>query len=281
MNTPRGAARVAALAERSLLGELAAWPKPGLVSDVDSGSHADMDAALFRRSAAVLRPFFRELVLAGAAAADMQVLRRIGRRAERAMLQATRGVNTHRGAIFGLGLLCAAAGVHARGCGDARLSLGQVVASRWGRDIVGGPRLPFSHGELAGRRHGAGGARAEAACGFPSVYQIGLPVLTATLRSSPGDVAAARVQTCFALIAALNDTNLLYRGGADGLRYAQQRAQGFLDDGGVRQTQWRRRAAAVHRAFVQRHLSPGGAADVLAMCLFVHELHLSAMDASA
>src|SRR5580704_1863050 len=75
---------IAALAERSLLLEISTWPKPGLVSDIDNGSHTDMDAAMFRRSAAVIRPFFRELVVAGLCNAEMATLRRIGLRAERA-----------------------------------------------------------------------------------------------------------------------------------------------------------------------------------------------------
>jgi triphosphoribosyl-dephospho-CoA synthase len=262
------AERVAALAEHSLLLEVSTFPKPGLVSDVDNGSHTDMDAEMFRRSAAAIRPFFGELVIAGGCNAEMTTLRRIGLRAEKAMLVATHGVNTHRGAIFGVGLLCAAAGRYTWGDGCGNVSLGQTVAARWGRDIVGGPRLPDSHGERASRRYGAGGARQEAARGFPSVYEVGLPALQAAFRAT-GDAAAARVQTCFALIAILEDTNLLHRGGAGGLRFAQHRAQSFLDAGGVRQSQWRVQAEAAHLDFVERRLSPGGAADVLAMSLFV------------
>ena len=86
----------------ALLRELQAWPKPGLVSHVDSGSHQDMDAAMMTASAHVLRPFFAELANAGQDGADMAGLRAIGLRAEAAMLAATGGVNTHRGAIFGL-----------------------------------------------------------------------------------------------------------------------------------------------------------------------------------
>ena len=238
----------------------------------DNGSHTDMDAAMFRRSAAAIRPFFRELVVAGACNAEMAALRRIGLRGERAMLAATRGVNTHRGAIFGLGLLCAAAGLRASGHGDVNVPLGWLVAARWGRDIVGGPRLPDSHGELASRRYGAGGARREASLGFPSVYEVGLPALRGALRATGGDAPAARVQACFALIAILEDTNLLHRGGADGLRYARQCAQRFLDAGGVRQPHWQARAEAVHHAFVERRLSPGGTADVLAMSVFAADL---------
>jgi len=104
------------------------------------------------------------------------------------------------------------------------------------------------------------------------VYEVGLPALQAALRATGEDAVAARVQACFALIAILEDTNLLHRGGAEGLRYAQQLAQRFLDAGGVRQSHWQARAEAVHHAFVERRLSPGGAADVLAMSLFAADL---------
>ncbi|WP_043176724.1 triphosphoribosyl-dephospho-CoA synthase, partial [Burkholderia ambifaria] len=140
---PSDAERIAALAEHSLVLEIDTYPKPGLVSHVDTGSHADMDAAMFARSAAVLRPYFAELAEAGARDADMAVLRKIGLRAEHAMLAATGGVNTHRGAIFGLGLLCAAAGRRTvPGTAARAMTLGAFVARRWGTEILGGPRLP-------------------------------------------------------------------------------------------------------------------------------------------
>ncbi|KAB0630793.1 triphosphoribosyl-dephospho-CoA synthase MdcB, partial [Burkholderia stagnalis] len=151
---PSRAERIGALAERSLLLEIGTYPKPGLVSQVDTGSHADMDASTFARSAAVLAPYFAELADAGARDAEMAALRKIGLRAEHAMLAATGGVNTHRGAIFGLGLLCAAAGRRGMPGAAPGLSLGTVVARRWGADILGGPRLPDSHGERASRRYG-------------------------------------------------------------------------------------------------------------------------------
>ncbi|RQT16136.1 triphosphoribosyl-dephospho-CoA synthase MdcB [Burkholderia contaminans] len=267
------AERIAELAERSLVLEIETYPKPGLVSHVDTGSHTDMDAATFARSAAVLRPYFAELADAGARDADMAVLRKIGLRAEHAMLAATGGVNTHRGAIFGLGLLCAAAGRRAiPGTMPAGVTLGAFVSRRWGADILGGPRLPDSHGERASRRYGVGGARREAADGFTTVYAVGLPALRRAQRDLPGDREAARVDACFALIAALDDTNLLHRGGQAGLDFARATARAFVARGGVRARDWRLRAAAAHRAFVARRLSPGGAADLLAMSVFVDAL---------
>jgi len=260
----------------ALLRELKAWPKPGLVSHIDSGSHQDMDGAMMKASAHSLRPFFAELAIAGQDGADMDRLRAIGLRAEAAMLAATGGVNTHRGAIFGLGLLCAAAGAVCEtspaGATFAPVRLGEVVVRRWAVEIGRGPIPLFSHGAAALRRYGAGGARAEAAGGFRSVYEVGLPALRQGRSLQPYDLDAASVHACFALIAAVGDTNLLHRGGAEGMRYAAEAAASFLSHGGVGASGWRAQAAAVHSAFVARRLSPGGCADLLAMTLFVDAL---------
>lgn len=266
---------IAREASRALSRELVAWPKPGLVSPIDNGSHRDMNAAMLQASIEVLHPFFADLARAGRQHARMNQLRAIGLRAEAAMLVATGGVNTHRGAIFGLGLLCAAAGTTARLNTDGALitpvPLGETVARHWGNDIRKGPIPMFSHGTASLRRFGAGGARAEAVGGFPSVYGVGLPALREG-RALIDNASAACVQACFALIASVGDTNLLYRGGIAGARYAGGAAMAFLRVGGVGAPDWRERGACVHGDFVDRNLSPGGCADLLAMTLFVDAL---------
>lgn len=264
------APEIAALAVEALTLELETYPKPGLVSPVDSGSHTDMDAATFRASMTALRPFFAELAEAGAAGAGMGELRRIGLAAEAAMRAATGGINTHRGAIFGLGLLVSAAGAlmrdgHRVGPG----ALGAHVRQRHARDILDGPVLLHAPGARARRRYATGGAPAEAAAGFPSLYRVGLPALRRARGLRPGDDEAARVEACIALIAHLDDTNLLHRGGAEGLAFARAGAADFLARGGVGADGWRERALDLHRTFVARRLSPGGSADLLAMTLFV------------
>lgn len=256
---------IGALASTCLRLEIDTWPKPGLVSHVDNGSHADMDAAMLYRSAAVLEPFFTAIAKAAGAEADMDRLRGISMAAEAEMLAATGGVNTHRGAIFGLGLLCAAAAV----CDRRDETLGATVSRRWGQAIVQGPIALHSHGSRASRKYGASGARGEAATGFPSVYLLGAPALAEGLRLAPHDLEAARVQATFALIAGVADTNILHRGGAEGLAFAQRRAAGFLKQGGVGAPGWRETAARIHGEFVARRLSPGGSADLLSMSLFV------------
>ena len=275
---PRSVAdHVAATAAAAMLAELETWPKPGLVSHVDLGSHADMDARTFKASAMAITPFYGHLTIAGAAGSGMDKLRAIGVEAERAMLAATGGVNTHRGAIFSLGLLCAAAG--AAWSGTARTGshwranvLGATVRQRWAQAILRGPIPLHSHGTNALRCFGAGGARALAAAGFPHALDVGLPALRLGRALAPDDPEAARVQTFFALLGSMEDTNLLHRGGSVGLCFAQEQAAGFLRQGGVEQPQWRERAAAVHRAFIARRLSPGGCADLLAITLFLDAL---------
>ena len=261
---------IARRARRALQLEVDTYPKPGLVSQVDSGAHDDMDQALLYRSASTLEPYFAELAEAGGNAARMTRLRAIGIAAERAMLAATGGINTHRGAIFGMGLLCAAAGFRSRYGNDQ--TLGSIVASLWGADILGGPVSLRSHGAQVARRHGAGGARREAAEGFPALYRCALPALAEGNVLGLGDGEAARVHACMRLIASVEDTNLLYRGGPDGLAFAQGQAAAFVAKGGVGGADWYKRAVAIHRSFVARRLSPGGCADLLAMALFVREM---------
>lgn len=273
---PVDAERIGAVAADALRAELDTWPKPGLVSPIDNGSHDDMDYGTFLRSIAALRPFFGALAAAGAAGSGMADLRRIGVAAEAAMLAATGGVNAHRGAVFALGLLCAAAGAAAAepagpGAGRSADSLALMVHTRWGADILRGPIPIDSHGSGALRRFGAGGARAEAACGFPHARTVGLPALWGA-RGHGGDEDAARVEAFFALVAAMEDTNLLHRGGAQGLADARDAARAFLRRGGVRAHDWLAYAMEVHRHFVARRLSPGGSADLLAVTLFLDRI---------
>jgi triphosphoribosyl-dephospho-CoA synthase len=261
------------LAIRSLHAELVLAPKPGLVSPLDSGSHRDMTAMTFMRSLFALRRYFADMATAGARDAAFCELQRLGIAAEQRMLAATGGINTHRGAVFSLGLLVAAAAWRsARGLPLAGCALGQTVQRLWGAGIRSAvprsSRLP-SHGMRVARRFGAGGARAEAVAGFPTLFEVGLPCLHDTLRRT-GRKRLALLQALFSLVSCLEDTNLLYRGGSMGLLTAQRAARGFLEAGGVFRPDWEHHALTIHRDFVALDLSPGGSADLLASTWFVH-----------
>lgn len=243
---------LADLARSALLEELALYPKPGLVSLVDSGSHRDMDHTHLRASANALHAAFRELAHAGANGAAFKAnLVPIGLRAERVMLTATGGVNTHRGALFALGLLAAAA------AGNST-NIRAAVVAQWGAELA-------EH-----MSPGRAGAREEAAQGFPSIFQLALPHFQSMIQSGRSRQAAA-METLFLLIANVDDTNLVHRGGLDGSVFAKNRAAFFLNAGGTSQPDWLDLAKLIHSEFVGRNLSPGGSADLLAGTLFVYD----------
>jgi len=268
--------QLARMALRSLHQELTLYPKPGLVSPVDNGSHDDMDAATFLRSLFSLRRYFFDIAAAGMAGAAFSELKRLGIDAEQRMLKATGGVNTHRGAIFCLGMLCAAIAC----CRSQEMVLSpQAIRAtlliRWGDALTGHTNASgvaaetASHGLRVAARHAVGGAREEGALGFPSVFEIALPRLQAALAAGR-DWHCAKTDALFALMAHVSDTNVYHRGGAAGAALVQQRSRDFLAQGGTADAAWLAHAIAIHHEFVERRLSPGGAADLLAAACLIH-----------
>ncbi|WP_371873439.1 triphosphoribosyl-dephospho-CoA synthase MdcB [Massilia phyllostachyos] len=263
---------VARLAVRSLYVELALYPKPGLVSLVDNGSHDDMTAATFLRSMFSLRRYFLDIAQAGMAGAPFFELKRLGIAAEARMLRATAGINTHRGAIFCLGMLCAAIGR----CQAERTPLtpGAIRAAlttHWAA-ALGAHSVDTgtqSHGAKALLRYAASGAREEGARGFPAVFEVGLPALQRTLREGRG-MRRARIDALFSLMASISDTNVYHRGGINGALTVRSEARAFVARGGSAAPDWEARALACHRRFVAARLSPGGAADLLGAVCLVH-----------
>ncbi len=268
---------VGRLAIRSLYREVALSPKPGLVSPDSQGSHGDMDYTTFLRSLHALRPYFPSITQCGLSHPDFLPLRALGISAEAEMLTATGGVNTHRGAIFNLGLLCAATGfLIADGEPPSARAACDVVKMIWGAEIMAGlvaqpAATARSHGLIVARRYGSGGARQEAAAGFPAAMEIGLPAYRKALAAC-GNRDLAAVQALFALMAELDDTNLLWRGGRAGLTHGRRSAAAFLAAGGIFAEDWRAHAEAIDSDFVARRLSPGGSADLLGVTLFLDEL---------
>ena len=150
--------------------------------------------------------------------------------------------------------------------------LAETVVQLWGAGIAGaGGQSPDSNGSRATRRYGARGARDEALDGFPTLMEAALPALAST-QSRLGCTERSRVQALFAVMAELEDTNLLHRGGPEGLHLVQSEARRFLDQGGVFTPHWRSFALNLHQTCIIRNLSPGGSADTLAAACFVQSL---------
>ena len=218
------------------------------------------------RSLFALRHYFRQICRAGLRDAPFADLKQLGIDAEAAMLMATRGVNTHRGAIFSLGMLCAAAGqLHAHDLPFTPAALRAAMLQRWGDALAlhASPPATDSNGLRVARRYAASGAREEGALGLPSVFEIGVPTLLAA-RARGASLDMARTDTLFALMAHISDSNVYHRAGPAGAQTVREHARHFLDQGGTTNVNWRNTALASHREFVAKRLSPGGAADLLA-----------------
>ena len=257
----------------ALYDELALAPKPGLVSFMDSGSHDDMDARTFMRSLFSLRQYFPRLAWLGATGSPFEALELAGIAGEARMLVATGGINTHRGAVFCLGLLCASAGaVAAQGAPLTTAALQRQLIAGWGPALSERvARSSRAHGAIAARRFGLRSAGAEAALGFPVLFETTLPALRAAQQRG-ATPRQARLQALFATMAVLEDTNLAHRGGLAGLQHAQCAARAFLADGGALRPDALAQARAVHADFVARRLSPGGTADMLAAACWAHRV---------
>ena len=273
---------LARAAVAALHDELSLEPKPGLVSPIDSGSHRDMDAGTLMRSLFALRHGYGRLAALGAEGASFERLANAGRAAEVRMLRATGGINTHRGAIFCLGLLCASGGaLLAQQVPIHPAALREMLLRRWGPELAAraevstpapdGAPAPPSHGRAVALAHGLRSANAEAAAGFPVLFETTLPALQAALARG-WTARQARVQALFETMAVLADTNLAHRGGLSGLRFAQGAAREWLQAGGAGRDDAFDAARALHREFVARQLSPGGAADLLAAACWVQRV---------
>lgn len=259
--------------------ELVLHPKPGLVSLVDNGSHTDMTASTFMRSMFALRHYFARICRAGIDDAPFAALKQLGIEAEARMMRVTCGINTHRGAIFSLGMLCAAIGrARAQGLPFTGDSLRAIMLIRWGEELAEHtrPTGAHSHGLQMAGLHAASGAREEGALGLPSVFEVGLPAMRRTLAAGRS-MHHARIDALFALMAHVSDTNVFYRGGAQGASTVKRQAAGFLAMGGTGHPGWHGYALECHRILVEQKLSPGGAADLLAATCLVHAVASGAL----
>ncbi len=270
---PRSSTDISELAVSALRAEADLTPKPGLVDGRGSGAHSDMDLSMLHRSAESLRVAFTECVAAAwesISNLDLRIrLGEIGRAGELVMLEATGGVNTHRGALWALGLLSAGAAATADTAGAIAVAarLAQIPDPALGGSVGASP----SNGATVRRRYGATGAAGEAQSGFPNVLLHALPALRAARRSG-ADEATARLEALLALMAHLDDTCVLHRGGSTGLRAVQAGASAVIAVGGCQTREGRRRLTELDRMCADRRLSPGGSGDLLSVTLFLDAL---------
>lgn len=271
--------------------EISTHPKPGLVTPRSTGAHRDMDLQSFMLSSAAIAPCLYQCAEAGLGHAGpvpalLPTVREIGSRYEARLLAATGGVNTQRGLLFSAGILSAAAGLVLRdrpGCEARALfdTAAEMVAGICDRELRHpGTRAPATAGETLYQRHGVLGIRGEAEAGFPTVRDHGLPALRAACGSGV-PLSRALSHTLIALMAATEDTTILWRGGPDALGFIRSTARDILALGGALMPAGMNAIHAFDAECIARNLSPGGSADLLAVTAGVHVLTGGALPPAA
>lgn len=255
--------------------EAGATPKPGLVDRENSGAHSDMDYPLFLASSAALQPCFTACAQAGLDGSSktpkalVPTLRRIGRCGETAMYAATKGVNTHKGMVFSMGILCCALG---RLTGSKKLISEQrlqALCAQLAEALLRQDTAAGTHGLQVRGDAGVGGVRAEALAGFENAFHTGLPVLRQA-RSDGHSLMEAMIKALLALMARAEDSNAAYRGGTEGLAFVRTRAAELLAEADLRTEAGLEMIREFDRQCTARHLSPGGSADLLALTVMLH-----------
>ena len=271
---------IAHLATRALHAELDTTPKPGLVDKDNSGAHRDMDHALMSRSIRAIHPYFVRLALLGFAA-DMPShddIVKTGIEAERAMFEATNGVNTYKGALFSMGLaVVAAAGKAWQGYSITPQALSAAISKL----AFAFPDTKGTHGSKAKQTAASEtatfkGALDNAREGYPMLFNDWLPFY-ANL-SKNGEPHALHL-TLLRIMCDLDDTNIVYRTSLAMMKQVKEESRDVLsrwseathgtpqDDGG---TNLDTILGDMNRSFVQRNISPGGSADMLSLVVFIN-----------
>lgn len=259
-------------ATASLIDEARLSPKPGLVDSRGNGAHSDLSLALMERSAHSLTPTFHALALQSwlrpADIALRETVGRLGREGETEMMQATGGVNTHRGAIWALGLLVSASAM--LGTSGSSEAVTRLAAGLAKLPDAAAPKV-FSKGLRATHRYQVPGAREEAQGGFPHVMRLALPQLRSS-RARGSNESEARIDALMAIMTSLSDTCVLNRAGMTGLDTMQNGARAVLLAGGCATRTGRQALALLDEHMLALNASPGGAADLLAATLFLDSI---------
>jgi triphosphoribosyl-dephospho-CoA synthase len=274
---------IGSIARSALLEEVYTAPKPGLVDPFSNGAHKDMNLLTFQRSANVLEPFFRRFAETGIRLAEKPELcflkiRQIGIQAEQAMYEAANHVNTHKGAVFTMGILCAAAGICFKRYGQVSMS-GLIVQEKKMVKNILLKELDFillrnrgnTHGEKNLCTYGSRGIRGEALDGYPSLTKLALPVICRG-KLEGRDWNLVKIQTLFTLMSQVEDGNILARCGEEGLIEVRRLSEEFLLSGGAYARDALKTLQKLDSYFIKKNYSSGGCADLLAASIFLSEI---------
>lgn len=279
---------IGGLAIESMLFEVSAAPKPGLVDPFCSGAHKDMDYFTFLSSTASLHACFDEMAMLGMKYRDQDIskllkpLRQCGMIYEKKMFSYTNGVNTHKGMIFTLGILCGCAGWNYGKQPYAYENICRLAAALCDgiceHDYQGlSEKKTLTRGEQIYLSYGFKGARGEAESGYQTIYSVAMPVYK-QLKQENISANHIFIQTLLYLIADTYDTNIIARHNRKVCDYARASAAKAISLGGIFTGDGRTYIKEMEQDFIQRNISPGGCADLLAATHFLYRIETAGID---
>lgn len=274
----------------SLLYEVSASPKPGLVDRFNNGAHKDMDYFTFMAGSASLVNYFCNCVAEGIKYSGQnpeelfRALRGIGIEAEKEMFEATGGVNTQKGLVFSLGIICAAASCCLKENGGGRVDADTICAKviLMTQGLCSGElermnkSVKLTHGEKLYQKYGLRGIRGEVENGFPTVRTCSLPELAKLKARKSYHLNDILIQTLLHLMAVNEDTNIAARHDLETLEYVRGYARRVLAAGGILTPAGAAMVYEMDWEFNERYISPGGSADLLAVTLMFDFLNNTA-----
>lgn len=250
---------IAHLATRALQAELDTTPKPGLVDKRDNGAHRDMDHALMLRSIRAIHPYFIRLAQLGCSSPQPphDDIVRIGIEAERAMFEATGGVNTYKGALFSMGLAVVAAGGAAL-CHNTNAMSSSIaaLASRF-------PITKGTHGSEAKTKACLKGALDNARDGYRMLFEAWLPFYETCVESAD---PYALHKTLLRIMCDLDDTNIVYRTSLATMLQVKEESKQLLQSFSIMGLE------TMNSKFIRCNISPGGSADMLSLVVFLYSV---------
>ncbi|MBA1392742.1 triphosphoribosyl-dephospho-CoA synthase [Lactobacillus sp. XV13L] len=256
---------------RALLYEVVTLPKPGLVDPASPGPHPDMDVYTFIDSSLSLTKYFTAAEKIGRSftGSDLTAmffqLRQKGVAAEHDMFSATNGVNTHKGAIFALGIFVCAESYSQTNGTELFATITKMCRGLVEHDLVQNNQHKTA-GEQEFLKYGTGGARAQAEQGYPTVREAALSFL----QNSTGTLQTRLLDTLMKIATVTVDSNLIKRAGSyDAARWLQKRATEYLDLGGYATAAGKKCLLRLNEECLTHNYSLGGCADLLIVTIFV------------
>ncbi|MDF7637890.1 triphosphoribosyl-dephospho-CoA synthase CitG [Lactobacillus sp. ESL0791] len=256
---------------RALLYEVVTNPKPGLVDPHSQGPHTDMNIYTFIDSSLSLTNYFKQAVIIGQTYSNsdltqmFSLLRKEGVQAEKSMYTATHGVNTHKGAIFALGIFVCAESYRKQHQTDLFITIKKMCSGLVEHDL-GQNKAAATAGASEYRQYGYTGARGEAEQGYPLIEHISLPFL----KSRPGSLQTRLLDTLMKIATVTIDSNLIKRAGTDKIiSWLRKEAESYLALGGYATDAGKEKLAKLDAYMTKMNYSLGGCADLLIVTIFV------------